>query len=214
MMKEEAFQTVDEFNVEYQAVEYQAPPLARGEVAYLVRDLLASVGEDPEREGLKRTPERVSRMLEELLEGYRVDLTTLVNGAVFESETTGMVVVQNIDFYSLCEHHLLPFTGRAHVAYLPDGKIIGLSKIPRLVDMFARRLQVQERLTRQIGEALDSIIHPKGIAVAVEGTHMCSVMRGVKKANTRMSTLEMWGAFREDESLKREFREVVRNGYN
>jgi GTP cyclohydrolase I len=146
-----------------------------GQVAYLTRDLLLAVGEDPRREGLQRTPERVARMYDELLAGYRTDLVTLVNGAIFESEYKNIVLVRDIEFYSLCEHHMLPFTGKAHVAYVPDGKIIGLSKIPRLVEMFARRLQVQERMTQQIGEALDDILHPKGVAVIIEA-HMCAMM--------------------------------------
>ena len=200
--------------IEVPELDGQALPLFEGETAYLVRSLLAALGEDPNREGLKRTPERVARMAAELLSGYRENSQALVNGAIFEAGTSGMVVVRDIDFYSLCEHHLLPFYGRAHVAYLPAGKIIGLSKIPRLVDMFARRLQVQERLTQQIAQALQDILDPKGVAVMVEGVHMCSVMRGVKKANASMGTHAFLGAFESDAGLRSEFRESIQKGYN
>ena len=171
----------------------------------LVHDLLLNLGEDPNREGLQRTPERVARMYQELLAGYQTDLTSLVNDAIFETEYQDMVLVRDVEFYSLCEHHLLPFLGKAHVAYVPDGKIIGLSKIPRLVEMFARRLQVQERLTQQIADTLQDILHPRGIAVLVEGAHMCSMMRGVKKSEARMVTSAMLGVFRTDERLSKDF---------
>jgi len=171
----------------------------------LVHDLLLALGEDPERDGLKRTPGRVARMYQELLAGYTTDLDALVNQAVFETEYQDMVLVRDIAFYSMCEHHMLPFFGHAHVAYIPDGKIIGLSKIPRLVEMFARRLQVQERMTQQIAETLQEILHPRGIAVVVEGAHMCAMMRGVKKSETRMVTNAMMGEFRTDERLHRDF---------
>ena len=176
-----------------------------GQVAYLTRDLLLAVGEDPEREGLQRTPERVARMYEELLAGYRTDPVAMVNGAIFESDYKNIVLVRDIEFYSLCEHHMLPFTGKAHVAYIPNGKIIGLSKIPRLVEMYARRLQVQERMTQQIGEALEEILHPRGVAVIVEGAHMCAMMRGGKQAETSMVTSAMLGAFESDSKLRDEF---------
>ena len=176
-----------------------------GQVAYLTRDLLLAVGEDPEREGLQRKPERVARMYEELLAGYRTDPVAMVNGAIFESDYKNIVLVRDIEFYSLCEHHMLPFTGKAHVAYIPNGKIIGLSKIPRLVEMYARRLQVQERMTQQIGEALEEILHPRGVAVIVEGAHMCAMMRGVKQAETSMVTSDMLGAFESDSKLRDEF---------
>ncbi len=152
-----------------------------------------------------RTPERVARMYEELLAGYKMDPVTLVNGALFSSDYKNMVVVRDIEFYSLCEHHMLPFTGKAHVAYIPDGKIIGLSKIPRFVEMYARRLQVQERMTQQIAGALDDIVRPNGVAVVVEGTHLCAVMRGVKKSEASMVTSTMSGAFEREESLRKEF---------
>ncbi len=171
----------------------------------LVRDMLLTLGQDPEREGLKRTPERVARMYGELLAGYDTDLTALVNDAIFESDYQEMVLVRDLQFYSLCEHHLLPFFGKAHVAYIPDGKIIGLSKIPRLVEMFSRRLQVQERLTQQIAETLQDILHPRGVAVIVEGAHLCAMMRGVKKSEARMVTSAMLGVFREDEARRNDF---------
>lgn len=174
-------------------------------IAPLVQELLLNLGENPQREGLKRTPERVARMYEELLAGYQTDLDSLVNEAVFETEYQDMVLVRNLEFYSLCEHHLLPFFGRAHVAYIPDGKIIGLSKIPRLVEMYARRLQVQERMTQQIADTLNEILHPRGVAVLVEGAHLCAMMRGVKKSEARMVTGAMLGAFRDDEKLRQDF---------
>src|SRR5664280_2460333 len=142
--------------------------------------VLKAVGEDPKREGLMRTPERVSKMYGELLAGYRTDPLSLVNDALFEVAYDEMVIVRDIEFYSLCEHHMLPFIGRAHVAYIPNGRVIGLSKIPRIVDLFSRRLQVQERMTRQIAEFVNELLHPKGVAVVVEALHLCSMMRGVK----------------------------------
>lgn len=174
-----------------------------------VRDILRSVGEDPEREGLRGTPERVQRMYEELLAGYSVDPIALVNDALFEVKYDEMVIVRDIEFYSLCEHHLLPFVGHAHVAYVPRGKIIGLSKIPRVVDMFARRLQVQERLTRQIADLLTEVLHPQGVAVVLEAVHLCSMMRGVKKANARMVTSAMGGVFKRDPRTRAEFLEHI-----
>jgi GTP cyclohydrolase I len=185
------------------------PILVGDPVAPLIQDLLLALGEDPAREGLQRTPERVSHMFGEILSGYQTDLTSLVNGAVFESDTQGLVTVRDIEFYSLCEHHLLPFYGKAHVAYIPDGKIIGLSKIPRLVDMYARRLQVQERMTQQIAEELERILQPKGVAVIVEGAHMCAMMRGVKKDQANMVTQTWLGAFNTDSNLRQEFISLV-----
>jgi GTP cyclohydrolase I len=174
-----------------------------------VRDILKSVGEDPERDGLLKTPDRVARMYGELLEGYTTDPDKLINGALFEVEYSEMVLVRDIEFYSLCEHHMLPFIGRAHVAYMPQGKVLGLSKIPRVVDMFARRLQVQERMTTQIAEFLMEVLEPCGVGVVVEGTHMCSMMRGVKKANARMVTSALLGSFRENEKTRAEFLSLV-----
>jgi GTP cyclohydrolase I len=175
------------------------------EIAYLTRELLLAIGEDPDREGLQRTPERVARMYPEILAGYRTDPVTLVNGAIFESSAQNMVVVRAIEFYSMCEHHLLPFSGKAYVAYIPAGKIIGLSKIPRLVEMFARRLQVQENLTQQVAEALHDILLPKGVAVVMEAVHMCATMRGVKQAEASMVTSAFLGKFEVDEKLRAEF---------
>ena len=175
-----------------------------------IRSILESVGEDPERDGLKNTPARVARMYEEILQGYHTDPTTLINGALFDVAYDEMVVVKDIEYYSLCEHHLLPFYGVAHVAYLPYGKVLGLSKIPRVVDMFARRLQVQERMTCQIADFLDDALHPRGVAVVVEGAHLCSMMRGVRKANARMVTSAVLGGFQSDARTRSEFFEHIR----
>jgi GTP cyclohydrolase I len=174
-------------------------------VAQAVRHILEAVGEDPAREGLAQTPARVARMYDELLAGYTQDPMSVLNGALFEVEYDEMVVVSDIEFYSLCEHHLLPFSGTAHVAYLPDKQVVGLSKIPRIVDVFARRLQVQERMTQQIADFLQTIIAPKGVAVVVDAVHLCVAMRGVRKANARMRTSALLGAFREDEKTRAEF---------
>ena len=170
-----------------------------------VSKMLEAFGEDTQREGLLKTPDRVARMYEELLEGYRTDPIAMVNDALFEVEYDEMVIVRDIEFYSLCEHHMLPFIGRAHVAYIPRGRVIGLSKIPRIVDMFARRLQVQERMTRQIGDFIDELLHPQGVAVVVEALHLCSMIWGVKKHDSRMTTSTMHGAFRTDLALRMEF---------
>ncbi len=170
-----------------------------------VNAILKAVGEDPSREGLLNTPTRVARSYDELLSGYRVDPYKLINGAMFDVEYDEMVIVRDIEFYSLCEHHMLPFIGRAHVAYIPDKKVIGLSKIPRIVDMFSRRLQVQERLTQQIATFLDEALHPHGVAVVVEALHLCSMMRGVKKHDSRMTTSAMLGYFRNNLATRTEF---------
>jgi len=179
-----------------------------------IRNLLIAVGENPEREGLRRTPERVARMYGELLEGYQQDPNALVNDALFEVKYDEMVLVHDIEFYSLCEHHLLPFLGRAHVAYLPRNKVLGLSKIPRIVDMFARRLQVQERMTRQIAECIDELLNPLGVAVVIEGLHLCATMRGVKKHDARMTTSAMLGAFRNSLATREEFLANIARGSN
>ncbi|HNZ12573.1 MAG TPA: GTP cyclohydrolase I FolE [Anaerolineaceae bacterium] len=170
-----------------------------------VRQILTAVGEDADRQGLQRTPERVARAYQELLSGYRTDPLALVNDALFDVEYDEMVVVRDIEFYSLCEHHMLPFIGRAHVAYIPNGRVIGLSKIPRIVDMFARRLQVQERMTRQIADLLCELLNPAGVGVVVEALHLCSMIRGVKKHDSRMTTSTMFGVFRTDLALRMEF---------
>jgi len=183
---------------------------AREQIMRAVRSILESVGEDPDRDGLQNTPLRVARMYEEILQGYHTDPTTLINGALFDVAYDEMVVVKDIEYYSLCEHHLLPFYGVAHVAYLPYGKVLGLSKIPRVVDMFARRLQVQERMTCQIADFLDDALHPRGVAVVVEGAHLCSMMRGVRKANARMVTSAVLGGFQSDARTRSEFFEHIR----
>lgn len=177
-----------------------------------VSRMLEAFGEDPQREGLVKTPERIARMYEELLAGYRTDPIAMVNDALFEVEYDEMVIVRDIEFYSLCEHHLLPFIGRAHVAYIPKGRVIGLSKIPRIVDMFARRLQVQERMTRQIGDFINELLHPQGVAVEVEALHLCSMIRGVKKHDPRMVTSTMLGAFRTDLAQRMEFLDNISRG--
>jgi len=179
--------------------------VARPEIREAVASLLDAFGEDVSREGLEDTPDRVARMYDELLAGYRVDPYVLINEAVFTVDYEDMVIVRDIEFYSMCEHHLLPFLGRAHVAYIPSGKVIGLSKIPRIVDLFARRLQVQERMTRQIADFLEAAIHPQGVAVVVEGLHLCSKIRGVKKANARMVTSAMCGSFKTNAVTRKEF---------
>jgi GTP cyclohydrolase I len=183
-------------------------PVAEGAILSLLR----AVGEKPDREGLKNTPKRVARMYTELLSGYRADPQKIVNGALFNITYDEMVIVRDIEFYSLCEHHLLPFLGRAHVAYMPDGKVIGLSKIPRIVDMYARRLQVQERMTRQIADLLQELLEPKGVAVVVEALHLCSMMRGVKKHDARMTTSAMHGSFRTNAATRQEFLDNISRG--
>jgi GTP cyclohydrolase I len=170
-----------------------------------VRSILANVGEDPERQGLQGTPDRIARMYDEVLGGYSMDLEKLVNGALFDVAYDEMIVVKDIEFSSMCEHHMLPFFGRAHVAYIPSDKVIGLSKIPRIVEMFARRLQVQERMTRQIADTIDEILNPQGVAVVIEGNHMCSMMRGVKKQEASMVTSAMLGCFKKNDKTRNEF---------
>ena len=172
-------------------------------------DLLYAVGEEPEREGLQDTPKRVAKAWRELVSGYTTDPVKLINNAIFHVDYDDMIVVLDIEYYSLCEHHLLPFLGRAHVAYIPDGKIVGLSKIPRIVDMFARRLQVQERLTQQVAEFLDEVLSPRGVAVAMTAQHMCSMIRGVKKHDTNLLTRAMLGEFASDRALRSEFLSMI-----
>ncbi len=184
------------------------PPQEAIEAAYA--DVLAFVGEDPAREGLRRTPYRVAESLKFLTSGYEQKVEALLNGAIFHEDYDDMVVVKDIEFYSLCEHHLLPFYGKVHVGYIPNGRIVGLSKIPRLVDMFARRLQVQERLTTQIAEALEDALTPKGVAVVVEGAHLCMLMRGVQKQNALMVTSHVMGAFRSDRATRAEFMALIK----
>jgi GTP cyclohydrolase I len=191
---------------------FQEPGIDLEVVKHAVEQMLRAFGEDPNRDGLQKTPERVARMYAELLDGYRMDPLAIVNDALFEETYDEMVVVRDIEFYSLCEHHLLPIMGRAHVAYFPNGRVLGLSKIPRLVDMFAHRLQVQERMTRQIAEFMDELLHPFGVAVVVEGLHLCATMRGVKKQEARMTTSTMLGAFRKSPATREEFLENISRG--
>ncbi len=177
----------------------------------IVKDLLESIGEDPTREGLQRTPERVSKSFEELTQGTDQCLEDVVGQGVFKEDCSEMVIVKDIEFYSLCEHHMLPFYGRVHVAYIPDGRIIGLSKIPRIVDMFARRLQVQERMTSQIAEAIQEVLQPKGVGVVADAAHLCMMMRGVQKQNSSTMTSCLLGCFRSDPRTRSEFLDLVRN---
>lgn len=174
-----------------------------------VRQTLKNIGENPDRQGLQRTPNRVARMYNELTAGYHTDPVKLINDALFDVDYNEMVVVRDIDFSSLCEHHMLPFLGKAHVAYIPNGKVIGLSKIPRIVDMFARRLQVQERMTQQIASFIDEVLQPHGVAVVVEGMHMCMMMRGVKKSGASMVTSAVLGKFKDDSQTRAEFMEHI-----
>ncbi|MGW8224899.1 MAG: GTP cyclohydrolase I FolE [Anaerolineales bacterium] len=177
-----------------------------------VRRLLLAFGEDPDRNGIERTPARVANMYKELLVGYRTDPVAMVNDALFEVTYDEMVLVRDIEYYSLCEHHLLPFMGRAHVAYFPRGKVLGLSKIPRVVDLFARRIQLQERLTRQIADFINELLNPHGVAVVIEGLHLCAMMRGVQKHEARMTTSTMLGAFRTSIATRQEFLDNISRG--
>jgi len=182
------------------------------EVQSAVKRILQAIGEDPDRDGLKRTPERIARMYAELLSGYQMDPVAVVNDALFEVKYDEMVIVRDIEFYSLCEHHMLPFMGRVHVAYIPDGKVLGLSKIPRIVDVYAHRLQVQERMTRQIADFIRDLLHPQGVAVVVEALHLCMSMRGVQKHNARLTTSAMHGAFRANLATRQEFLDNISRG--
>ena len=174
-----------------------------------VRRILVEIGEDPDREGLRRTPDRVNRMYRELTEGYRADPETLIGDAHFSVEYDEMVVVRDIEFFSLCEHHLMPFYGSVHVGYLPRGRVIGLSKIPRVVEMYARRLQVQERMTQQIATFLMERLEPKGVGCVLEASHLCTIMRGVRKQQAQMVTSSMLGRFRGDEKTRTEFLTLI-----
>jgi GTP cyclohydrolase I len=176
-----------------------------------VRGMLLELGEDPDRDGLDRTPHRVARSLRFLTKGYGEDPVTILNNALFDVTYDEMVLVKDIDFFSLCEHHMLPFFGRAHVAYIPNGKVVGLSKIPRLVEMFARRLQVQERLTMQVAETIEKVLAPKGVAVVVESVHLCMMMRGVEQQNAFAITSSLKGSFQSDPKTRSEFMELIRH---
>jgi GTP cyclohydrolase I len=182
------------------------------EMKELVRQMLVEIGEDPDREGLIDTPERVDKALRYLTRGYRESIDEVLNDALFTVDYDEMVIVKNIEFYSLCEHHLLPFFGRCHVGYLPKDRVIGLSKIPRIVDVLARRLQVQERLTQQVAETIRDAVDPRGVAVVMEAQHLCMMMRGVQKRNSRMITSSMLGKFRDDQRSRIEFLDLVRSG--
>ena len=180
-------------------------------IANAYRELLQTIGEDVDREGLQRTPDRAARALEFLTQGYRQNLDEIINGAVFESSASEIILVKDIELYSLCEHHLLPFIGRAHVAYLPNGKVIGLSKVARIVDVFARRLQIQENLTTQIAESLMDCLQPSGVAVVVEAKHLCMMMRGVEKQNSVMKTSCLLGTFKDDARTRSEFLSLLKD---
>jgi len=186
------------------------PQADNGRVEDAVRRILEEIGEDPDRQGLVGTPERVHRMYTELTAGYHVDPERLINNAIFDVDYSEMVIVKDIPFYSLCEHHLLPFFGRCHIAYIPKGKVIGLSKIPRLVEVFARRLQIQERMTSQIADTIREKIQPLGVAVVIEATHLCMAMRGVEKQNSYAITSAMLGGFQNDARTRMEFLELIR----
>jgi len=185
-------------------------PVAHGSIAAGVEKILKQIGEDPSRDGLVRTPMRAEKALRFLTSGYETDLDEIVNGALFDVDTDGMVVVRDIEFYSMCEHHMLPFYGKAHVAYLPKKKVIGLSKIPRIVDMFARRLQVQERLTEQVAKTIEQVLDARGVAVVVEARHFCMMMRGVEKQHSGTTTSSMLSVFRNDKSTRDEFLSLLR----
>jgi len=176
----------------------------------LITQILSSLGEDPTREGLVDTPQRVVRSLKFLTQGYGADIDEVVNDALFEEDVKNMIIVRDIEIYSLCEHHMLPFFGRCHIGYIPDGKVIGVSKLPRIVDVFARRLQLQERLTKQIAVTLKRVLRPIGVGVVIEARHLCMMMRGVEKQNSNMLTSSMMGLFRESQNTRNEFLHLIR----
>ena len=216
MIEEQPLMAPDGLRMAPAQLEFKDGPVLNAEfknlVAGAISTILEAVGEDPTRSGIADTPSRVARMYDELLSGYKTDPVELLNNALFDVEYDEMVVVKDIDFYSMCEHHMLPFYGHASVGYIPEDKVIGLSKIPRIVDMFARRLQVQERMTQQIATFLEELIRPRGVAVVVEASHLCAAMRGVKKQRTRMLTSAMLGAFRDNPSTRAEFMMHIRAG--
>ena len=189
-------------------------PLAASSTQELLREVLLRLGEDPDRDGLRRTPERMQKALEYLTKGYQQDAGAVLQGALFDVSYDEMVIVKDIEMFSLCEHHLLPFFGKVHVAYIPNGKVVGLSKIPRLVDIFARRLQVQERLTVQIAETIQEAIEPQGVGVVIEARHLCVMMRGVEKQHSAAVTSHMLGSFRNSDKTREEFLSLIRNGKN
>jgi GTP cyclohydrolase I len=193
---------------------YESSPLSAASTQELLRELLLRLGEDPDRDGLLRTPERMQKSLEYLTKGYQQDPDQVLQGALFDVSYDEMVIVKDIEMFSLCEHHILPFFGKVHVAYIPNGKVLGLSKIPRLVDIFARRLQVQERLTVQIAETIQSAIQPQGVGVVIEARHLCVMMRGVEKQHSSAVTSHMLGSFRGSDKTREEFLSLIRNGKN
>lgn len=193
---------------------FDQPELETVATQDLLRELLARLGEDPARDGLLKTPERMQKSLEHLTRGYKEDADRVLNGALFTVSYDEMVIVKDIEMFSLCEHHLLPFFGKVHVAYIPNGKVVGLSKIPRVVDIFARRLQVQERLTVQIAETIQRAIQPQGVGVVIEARHLCVMMRGVEKQHSSAVTSHMLGSFRESKETREEFLSLIRNGKN
>lgn len=192
----------------------EQPELESASTRELLRELLVRLGEDPARDGLLKTPDRMQKALEHLTRGYKEDADRVLNGALFTVSYDEMVIVKDIEMFSLCEHHLLPFFGKVHVAYIPNGKVVGLSKIPRVVDIFARRLQVQERLTVQIAETIQSAIQPQGVGVVIEARHLCVMMRGVEKQHSSAVTSHMLGSFRESRETRDEFLSLIRNGKN
>lgn len=199
-------------NTVYKAAELLSSEIDHEAIEDAVRQILHAVGEDPDREGLRGTPNRIARAYDELLAGYRMDPVDLIHGALFDVDYDDMILVRDIEFFSLCEHHMLPFMGRAHIAYIPKGKVIGLSKLPRIVDMFSRRLQVQERMTHQMADFLCSTLEPLGAGVVVEALHLCSMMRGVKKHDARMTTSTMVGSFRTNPATRQEFLDSISRG--
>jgi GTP cyclohydrolase I len=201
----------DDYNHFPEVITEHQSPVSEAEMIQAVRTLLLGLGEDPDREGLRDTPKRVVKALKFLTSGYQQSLDELLNGAVFHENANEMVLVRDIDIFSSCEHHILPIIGRAHVAYIPNGKVIGLSKIARICEMYARRLQVQERLTAQIADALQGLLQPKGVAVVIEATHMCMVMRGVQKPGSWTSTSAVRGIFADSAKTRQEFMSLIRH---
>ena len=175
----------------------------------ITRQLLVEIGENPEREGLLKTPARVSKSWEYLVSGYNQRIEEVVNGAIFNVDNEDMIIIKDINYYSLCEHHLLPFMGKAHVGYIPNGKVLGLSKVPRIIDIYARRLQLQERLTHEIANSINNFLSPKGVAIVIDGQHLCMRMRGVQKQNATMRTSSMTGIFRKEEKTREEFLQLI-----
>ncbi|AKE62692.1 GTP cyclohydrolase I [Microcystis aeruginosa NIES-3806] len=211
LAKSKAIFDNDDYNHFPEVITEPKSPVSEAEMMQAVRTLLLGLGEDPDREGLRDTPKRVVKALKFLTSGYQQSLDELLNGAVFHEEANEMVLIRDIDIFSSCEHHILPIIGRAHVAYIPNGKVIGLSKIARICEMYARRLQVQERLTAQIADALQGLLQPQGVAVVIEATHMCMVMRGVEKSGSWTSTSAVRGIFADSAKTRQEFMSLIRH---